>query len=158
LDCTVLIALRLISINNAESAPLLKASIPTLPVPANISKNVEFVISGPMMLNKDSFTRSVIGRVISPGTEPNLRPFALPEITRITQPATEVSRSPNSFSLNCRGNHPSTLWRAAIMFPRGTMVGITQPVPKIKPRPPVCWIASSASTFTCPGVPKTIVS
>jgi hypothetical protein len=39
--------------------------------------------NGPMMLNKDSFTLSVVGRVLLPGTLFNLRPLYSPAITRI---------------------------------------------------------------------------
>ncbi len=56
--------------------------MPTAPVPAKTSHQVESITSAPMMSKSDSFTRSVMGRVSSPLTDRSLRPLAEPEMTR----------------------------------------------------------------------------
>ncbi len=63
--------------------PRLKASIPTLPVPANISNILALLMSEPIILNKASLTRSVIGRVMLASTCLRRTPRAFPDITLI---------------------------------------------------------------------------
>lgn len=77
----------LLSTKTALSAPLLSASIPRLPVPANKSRTLAPGTNGASILNSDSFTLSVVGLVVFPLTVFSLCPFADPEITlRITTP------------------------------------------------------------------------
>src|SRR5574341_615600 len=80
----VLIASRLFSMNTQKSAPRLRASIPTPPVPANRSSHHRPRMRAvPTRLNTFSLIRSRIGRVASPGTDLSLRPFAVPDMTRM---------------------------------------------------------------------------
>src|SRR5690606_15660514 len=78
----VRMARRSLSMNTADAAPRLSASMPTLPVPANRSRNAESRTPVPRMLNNASLTRSITGRVESPGTSFNRRPLAVPPMTR----------------------------------------------------------------------------
>src|SRR5688572_3517825 len=81
LDRIVSIGTRLESEKRTKDAPRLSASMPTAPVPAKRSHQLESTTSPAIMLNNDSLTRSVIGRVVSPGTDLSLRPLAFPAIT-----------------------------------------------------------------------------
>jgi len=65
----------------AFEAPLLNASIPRFPVPANTSRTFESMILGAIILNRASFTLSEVGRVESPLIVFSLWFFAVPEIT-----------------------------------------------------------------------------
>ena len=80
--CIVSMALRTRSTKMTLLASRLSASIPTLPVPAKRSSQVLPATSPPRMLNSADLTRSVIGRVESPGTETRRLPRSFPEITR----------------------------------------------------------------------------
>jgi len=64
-----------------ESIPLLKASIPKLPLPANKSTASPPSKYGPIILKMDSFTLSVVGLVFEPGTAFIGNPLQIPEIT-----------------------------------------------------------------------------
>src|SRR3990172_5708080 len=88
-DLIVSIGARFRSLKRARDAPRLSASMPTAPVPANRSHQVEPATSPARILKSASLARSVIGRVVSPGTDFNLRPRAEPEMTlRLTSPPT----------------------------------------------------------------------
>src|SRR5262245_38806964 len=61
--------------------------MPTAPVPPKRSSTRVPSIQSLSMLNKADFARSVIGRVLSPGTLISLRPLARPVITRMPAPS-----------------------------------------------------------------------
>ncbi|GAM93466.1 DNA methyltransferase [Listeria monocytogenes] len=77
----VLIASAAWSIKTARSAPLLNASIPSPPLPANKSSTISPSKKGPIIENKDSFTLSVVGLVLFPGTAFRACPFRSPAMT-----------------------------------------------------------------------------
>src|SRR5215211_7369542 len=81
LNLIVSMGSRFESEKRTNEAPRLKASMPTAPVPANTSHQFESTTSPAIILNNDSFTRSVMGRVVSPATDLSLRPLALPAMT-----------------------------------------------------------------------------
>src|SRR5690242_17130049 len=81
-DLIISIGIRFESEKRTEAAPRLKASMPTAPVPANRSHQFESSRSPAMILNSASLTRSVMGRVVSPGTDFNFLPLAFPAMTR----------------------------------------------------------------------------
>src|SRR5215217_1415957 len=80
-DLIVSMGVRLESEKRTNDAPRLKASIPTAPVPANRSHQFDSKRSPAMMLNSASLTRSVMGRVVSPGTDLSFLPLAVPAMT-----------------------------------------------------------------------------
>ena len=83
-----------------RSAPRDRASIPSCPVPPNRSRTLRPSISNWMMLNRDSFTLSVVGRVSIPWSSFSLLPRAEPEITRmVTLPFSQPD--PDFLSLPC---------------------------------------------------------
>src|SRR6266576_3291922 len=71
------------SIKVALAAPRLKASIPTLPVPAKRSRKRASSTRAAMMLKSACLTRSIIGRVPIVFGPLSLRPLASPVTTRI---------------------------------------------------------------------------
>src|SRR5947207_1273480 len=71
------------SIKVALAAPRLKASIPTLPVPAKRSRKRASSTRAAMMLKSACLTRSIIGRVPLLFGPLSLRPLASPVTTRI---------------------------------------------------------------------------
>src|SRR3990170_3083961 len=74
-------AMRLLSMKREKPAPRLRASMPTAPVPAKRSRKAAPARLGRMILKSDSLARSVMGRVLSPGTERSRRPRAEPAFT-----------------------------------------------------------------------------
>lgn len=70
------------SMNNASRAPLLKASSPMAPDPANRSSTRASSTTSPMIENTASRTRSVVGRATAAGTLIAMLP-AVPEMMRI---------------------------------------------------------------------------
>jgi len=71
-----------LSTKTTFAAPLLAASIPTLPAPAKRSRNLLPVTSA-SMLNRASLTASAVGLRTTPGGFTSRRPFALPPMTLI---------------------------------------------------------------------------
>jgi hypothetical protein len=137
----VLMAARLRSIKREKAAPAERFDANT----AGAAKQVQPAgvdISVPMMLKSASFTISVIGRVISPGTDCSRMPRAVPAIMRGLLKAVVVSRPVGRLDIAIRrggGQH------AAGAQDKALSAG--------------CWMASSA-LLRAParGVPSTIVS
>ena len=69
------------STKTACAQPRLSASMPTLPVPANRSRNRAPGIRGARMANRLSLARSVIGRVADVRGGRRILPLALPAMT-----------------------------------------------------------------------------
>ena len=74
------------STNTTDSAPRLRASIPSAPVPAKRSTNVASATSPsePSELNSASRTLDEVGRTSRPAGASSRRPLAEPATTRIT--------------------------------------------------------------------------
>ena len=70
------------STNTAWAQPRLSASMPTLPVPANRSRNRARGIRCVRIANRLSLARSVIGRVADVRGGCRILPLALPAMTR----------------------------------------------------------------------------
>src|SRR4030095_1636117 len=113
----VSIGARFISVNRTNAAPRLKASIPTAPVPANRSHQFESITSPARILKSDSLARSVMGRVVSPGTDFNLRPLALPAITlRLIGPHSRLHFWPPEYFHVARSRGQHSRWQERIVY------------------------------------------
>ena len=81
LDLTISMLSLLISTKVHDLAPLDKHSIPKEPVPANKSRTSLSIIYEFIILNRDSFTLSVVGLTSSFFGVFSFNPLAFPEIT-----------------------------------------------------------------------------
>src|SRR5438874_2244256 len=82
-SCTRFSIFELSSIKVALAAPRLKASMPTLPVPAKRSKKRASSTREERILKRACLTRSIMGRVPGAFGPLSLRPLASPVTTRI---------------------------------------------------------------------------
>lgn len=73
---------RFSSIEISEPAPLLNASIPTSPVPAQISRNLAPLTRWAMILKSACLTFAPVGRISSPTGLSMLLPLAVPPVMR----------------------------------------------------------------------------
>ena len=96
------IAVGFFSTKQQNDAPLLRASIPMLPLPAKISRNLLPAIYGEIILKRVSFMRSAVGLVDRPGTALKRRLFLLPAMTLLRAPVEPHSSSLRICSLQSR--------------------------------------------------------
>src|SRR6185369_9550192 len=118
------------SIKQHDPAPRLSASIPRLPVPAQMSSTRIFAKSMRLarILKRASLTRSDVGLVVTPGGADNFLPRQVPDMTRIQTTLARIFQgeasansligqarrvSPDGTGRNCTKQNPG--W-AGVMF------------------------------------------
>ncbi len=146
LRCSALNAAGARSTNSTPAAPRLSASIPTAPEPAYKSRNCAPSIRGASTLNSVSRSRSLVGRVASPGRSPSVRERYVPAMMRIASSAYRKRTRPD----------PLQSKHARLVNPAGPLDGrrIARPrlLPSAGPRLPGLsaadgWGAASASSW-----------